>query len=706
MEPEGKLRVSKIRKRDGRIVDFDPRRIENAILKALVATEHGDGDLARKLAEEVVAKVEANFAHTIPGVEDVQNIVEKTLMEHGLYEVAKAYILYRAERAKVREAKKFLGVGYDELKLTVNAIEVLRRRYLLRDEAGRLLETPADMFKRVAHNVAIAEKAYGGDVKAVEERFLEMMRKLEFLPNSPTLMNAGTRLGQLSACFVIPVHDTIEGIFDALKAMAIVQKSGGGTGFSFSRLRPEGDIVRSTMGVASGPVSFMRIFDVATDVIKQGGKRRGANMGVLRVDHPDIEKFIMAKSEEEAFRNFNLSVAITDAFMEAVEKDEEFDLVNPRTGEVWRTVMARDIFDLACFMAWKVGDPGVLFIDEINRYNPTPSLGEIEATNPCGEQPLLPYESCNLGSIALPRMMKGNEVDWDKLAETVRWAVRFLDDVIDVNKFPLPEIGEATLRTRKIGLGIMGFAELLLRMEVPYASKEALKIAEEIMSFITREAREASAELGQERGPFPAFEESVWASKFDALRNATVTTIAPTGTISIIAGTTSGIEPLFAVCYVRQVMGGVRLIEVNPVFEEVARARGFYSRSLLLEIAKKGSIQDIPGIPDDVKEVFLTALDIEPEWHVRMQAAFQKYTDNAVSKTVNLPHDATVSDVKKVFKLAYELKCKGITVYRYGSRKEQVLYIGVKPEELEKYVIVDSEYAGGCPTRVPHGECF
>jgi len=701
-----KLKVTKIRKRDGRIVDFDPRRIENAIHKALVATKHADGELAKKLAKQVVAKVEAKFAGQIPGVEDVQDLVEQTLVENGLYEVAKAYILYRAERARVREAKCLLGVRYDELKLTVNAIEVLRRRYLLRDERGQLIETPAGMFRRVAHHVALAEKAYGGDVGAVEERFLDIMRKLEFLPNSPTLMNAGTRLGQLSACFVIPVYDSIESIFDALKAMAIVQKSGGGTGFSFSRLRPEGDIVKSTMGTASGPVSFMRIFDLATEVIKQGGKRRGANMGVLRVDHPDVEKFILAKTEEGVLMNFNISVAITDGFMKAVEKDKEFELVNPRDGSVWRTVMARDLFDLMTFTAWKVGDPGVLFIDEINRHNPTPALGEIEATNPCGEQPLLPYESCNLGSISLPRMMKGNEVDWDKLAETVRWAVRFLDDVITVNKLPLPEIEEATLRTRKVGLGIMGFAELLLRMEVPYNSKEALKIAEEIMSFITREAREASAELGRERGSFPAFEESIWAKEFDAMRNATVTTIAPTGSISIIAGTTSGIEPLFAVCYVRQVMGGVRLVEVNPVFEEVARARGFYSRELMLEIAKRGSIQDMPGIPEDVKEVFVTALDIEPEWHVRMQAAFQKHVDNAVSKTVNLPHDAAVSDVKRVFELAYKLGCKGTTVYRYGSRKEQVLYIGVRPEELEKYVVVDSEFAGGCPTRVPHAECF
>ena len=689
------LKVRKIRKRDGRIVDFEPEKIVAAIHKAIKAVGERDGELARKLGWEVVRKVEERFKDRIPGVEDVQDIVEETLVEHRLYSVAKAYILYRQWRTQIREAKRFLGV-HDELKLTVNAIEVLRRRYLLKDEKGNVIETPMGMFRRVAKAISLAEKKYGKDPTEAEQKFLNLMKNLEFLPNSPTLMNAGTALGQLSACFVIPVYDSIESIFDALKAMAIVQKSGGGTGFSFSRLRPKGDIVRSTMGVASGPVSFMRIFDVATEIIKQGGKRRGANMGILRVDHPDIVEFITAKAVEGVLKNFNISVAATDEFMKKVKNNEEYELINPRNGEVMRTANASDIFNMIATMAWRTGDPGLVFIDEINRHNPTPEIGEIEATNPCGEQPLLPYESCNLGSINLSKMMKGNEIDWEKLRDVVWTSVRFLDDVIDVNKFPLREIEEITKANRKIGLGVMGFAEMLLRMEIPYDSKEALDIAEKLMEFITREAREASVELGRERGSFPNFEHSIWSGKYDALRNATVTTIAPTGTISIIAGTSSGIEPLFAISFVRNVLEGARLLEVNRVFEEVAKRRGFYSRDLMMKIAKVGSVQGISEVPEDVRRVFVTALDIAPEWHVRMQAAFQKHVDNAVSKTVNLPTDATVSDVKRVFWLAYKLKCKGITVYRYGSKPEQVLYIGA-PTEEEGYVRAEPEYSGGCP---------
>ena len=692
-----KRKIEKVRKRDGRIVDFDPIRIRNAIYKAIMAVGEEDGELAEKLANEVVKILEDRFVGKIPSVEEIQDVVEEVLVKNGLYRVAKAYILYRQMRTEVREAKKLLGV-WDELKLTVNAIEVLRRRYLMRDEKRRIVETPMQMFKRVAHCVALADKIYGEDTAKSEAQFLKVMTSLEFLPNSPTLMNAGTRLGQLSACFVLPVEDSIESIFDALKAMAIIQKSGGGTGFSFSKLRPKGDIVKSTMGVASGPVSFMKIFDVATEVIKQGGRRRGANMGILRVDHPDIIEFITAKGTEGILKNFNISVAVTDDFMKSVEKDESWDLINPRNGEVMRTVNARDIFDLIAAYAWRVGDPGLIFLDEINRHNPTPALGEIEATNPCGEQPLLPYESCNLGSINLAKMIKGNEIDWEKLSETVRIAVHFLDNVIDVNKFPLPEIEKMTKANRKIGLGVMGFAEALFKMEIPYDSEEALKTAEEIMSFITKEAREASVELGRRRGSFPNIELSVWSKKYDALRNATVTTIAPTGTISIIAGTTSGIEPIFAVAFVRNVLSGTRLLEVNSVFEEVAKKRGFYSKDLMIKIAKVGSIQNLSEIPEDVRRIFVTALDIDPEWHVRMQAAFQKYTDNAVSKTVNLRSDATVSDVKRVFWLAYKLKCKGITVYRYGSKPEQVLYIGSEVKgAMEQYVSADAEYAGGCP---------
>ena len=734
--------------------------------------------------------------------------------------------------SKIRK-KNFIGAK-DDLKLSLNAVEVLKRRYLLKNELVEVIETPGQMFERVATAIARAELNYGKSkdkVKEIERRFCLLMRNLEFLPNSPTLMNAGTELGQLAACFVLPVEDSIEGIFGAVKNMAKIHQSGGGTGFSFSRLRPKEDVVKSTGGVASGPVSFMRVFDVATDVIKQGGKRRGANMGILNADHPDILEFIRAKERGE-FANFNTSVAATDEFMHAVEMNDEYGLVNPRTkGEV-RKIKAREVFNEIVTYAWKTGDPGIVFMDEINRRNPIPAIGKIEATNPCltadtwvmtaegprqieeligkkfvaivngeewessedgffetgvkpvyklktaegfelrltadhlvmkveritrykvetqwsnagdlkpgdkikmnrerfvatvkeevpdgvdkvydvqipginafdangfvvhncGEQPLLPYDSCNLGSINVSKFVKNGdgEIDWERLREVIWISVRFLDDVIDVNRYPLPEIEKMTKANRKIGLGIMGFAELLIKLGIAYDSKDALSVGEKLMQFITNEARRCSAQLGLERGSFPNFELSVWNSKYEAMRNATVTTIAPTGTISIIAGCSSGIEPIFAVAFVRNVMGG--MLEINKLFEEIAKERGFYSKELITEIAKCGSVQDIEGIPGDVKRIFVTALDISPEWHVRMQAAFQKYTDNAVSKTVNLPSDAAWGDVKKVFLLAYKLKCKGITIYRYGS-KEQVLSLDIPKLMLEEYVCADSEYTGEC----------
>ena len=590
----------------------------------------------------------------------------------------------------------------EQPKLTFNAIKVLERRYLLRDETGKVRETPAQMFRRVAKTIASVEKAYGysdKEIRKFEEEYYRMMFNLEFLPNSPTLMNAGTEIGQLSACFVIPVEDSIKSIFEGVLYMALIHKSGGGTGFSFSKLRPKGDIVKSTEGIASGPVSFMRVYDVATDVIKQGGKRRGANMGILRVDHPDIFEFITAKAREGFLTNFNLSVAATDEFMKAVENDEMFELVNPRTNKVVKKIKAREIWHSIVFMAWKTGDPGVIFIDEINRHNPTPHVGVIEATNPCGEQPLLPFESCNLGSINLAKMVEDGKINWDKLGETVRKAVRFLDNVIDANKYPLPEIEKMTKANRKIGLGVMGFADMLIQLGIPYDSEEAVQTAEKVMKFITEEARKTSVELGEEKGSFPNFSGSVWEKKgYKAMRNATVTTVAPTGTISIIAGCSSGIEPLFAIAYIRNVMEGTQLLEVNQYFEQRTKEIGIYSKQLMEKVAKYGSIQKMKEIPEDLKRVFVTALDIAPEWHVKMQAAFQKYTDNAVSKTVNLPHDATIKDVENVFWLAYKLKCKGITVYRYGSKKEQVLYIGAFEKGAPKIIKAESEYAGGCPT--------
>ncbi|HDS46108.1 MAG TPA: adenosylcobalamin-dependent ribonucleoside-diphosphate reductase [Methanomicrobia archaeon] len=583
-----------------------------------------------------------------------------------------------------------------KLTLSVNAQEVLKRRYLLKNERGEVIETPLQMFERVAHAVAQAEVAYGKsseEVRAFERECFRLMRDLEFLPNSPTLMNAGTELGQLAACFVLPVEDSMEGIFGAVKNMAVIHQSGGGTGFSFSRLRPQGDMVRSTGGVASGPVSFMRVFDVATGVIKQGGKRRGANMGILSVNHPDIMAFIRAKERGE-FVNFNTAVAVTDEFMQAVERGESYALINPRTNQAVRELSAREVFDELVSSAWKLGDPGIIFIDEINRHNALPALGEIEATNPCSEQPLLPYESCNLGSINLAKfgVQKRGEVEWERLRETIWTCVRFLDDVIDVNRYPMPEIERITKGNRKIGLGIMGFAELLIQLEIAYNSSEALAFAEQLMKFVTDEARCCSQSLGREKGSFPNFERSVWSAA-DAMRNATVTTIAPTGTISIIAGCSSGIEPLFAVAFMRKVMGG--MLEINRLFETRAKEAGFYHKGLIAEIVKRGSIQQIASIPPAIKRIFVTALDLEPAWHVRIQAAFQRYTDNAVSKTVNLPADASPEDVRAVFLLAYQLKCKGITVYRYGC-KEDILSLAIPRLMLDEFVSADSEFAGEC----------
>ena len=600
-----------------------------------------------------------------------------------------------------------------DITLNQNARQVLEKRYLKKDKQGQTIETPDEMFRRVARAIASAELAYGSetDTKAWEDEFYRIMVNLEFLPNSPTLMNAGRELGQLSACFVLPVEDSMDSIFDAVKYTALIHKSGGGTGFSFSRLRPERDRVGSTGGVASGPVSFMRAFDTATDVIKQGGMRRGANMAILNVDHPDILKFIVAKVNPTAFTNFNLSVAVTSEFMEAVKAGTDYSLINPHTGEAAGKLNAREVFDQIVDMAWKTGDPGIIFIDRINRDNPTPQLGRIESTNPCGEQPLLPYESCNLGSINLARMLRTNngtaEIDYPKLARTVKVAVRFLDNVIDVNKFPLPEIAEMTRKSRKIGLGVMGFADTLIQLGIPYDSKEALQVATDVMRFIRDEARNASAELAGKRGVFPAFPGSIYdVPDGPRLRNASCTTIAPTGTLSIIAGCSSGIEPLFALSYTRNILDGARLLEVNPYFEQIARDKGFYSEVMMQKLAEGAKLLDMNGnIPDQFKRLFVTAHEISPEWHVKMQAAFQKSTDSAVSKTVNFPQEATREDVAKVYTLAYEEGLKGITIYRDRSRDAQVLVTGKeeKPQAAGRTPRKRAKVTTGITERVTTG---
>lgn len=679
-------RIQKIQKRDGRIVEFDQKKITEAIWKAVQSIDGEDHSMAEKISNQVTAVLEVFFKdpNQIPSVEQIQDLVEKILIEGGHAKTAKAYILYRAERAREREQRELIlgkDKADDNLNFSNNALEVLKRRYLLKDENGNIKESPRELVERIANNIAQADKNYGATQEEYEEtakKFYDIITNLEFMPNSPTIMNAGTDIQQLSACFVLPVPDSIEGIFDTLKYQALIHKSGGGTGFAFSRLRPANDMVRSTTGVSSGPVSFMKIFDAATQEIKQGGKRRGANMGILRVDHPDILDFITCKADMKTLTNFNISVAITDVFMEALKRDTNYELINPRTKTPVKRIRAREVFNLILSNAWLNGDPGLVFINRMNETNPMPQLGDIEATNPCGEQDLLPFDSCNLGSIAVNRFVRSDRknFDWARLAEAVQTCTHFLDNVIDMNNYPIPQIREMSKKTRRIGLGIMGFADALYMLGIKYDAPEGFEKGEELMKFIREEAIRYSIRLAEKRGTFGAYKGSMWEKKNIKIRNSYLTTVAPTGTIGMIAECSGGLEPNFAICFIKNVMDGTELVYTNQYFEKIARQKGFYSKDLMAEIAKVGTVQGFEDIPADVRHVFVTAQDITPENHIRMQAAFQKHVCASVSKTINFPNSASMQDVEVSYMLAYDLGCKGVTIYRDGSRDSQVLNIG------------------------------
>ncbi len=742
MISEHEHKIKKIIKRDGTEVDFVISKISRAIYKAMLSVKTGSMKEADDIASKVVSEVEKETL--TPTVEQIQDKVESVLMASArkgnrYNEVARAYILYRERRRTIREEKARLGVT-DDLKLSINAIKTLEARYLLKDEEGKIVETPSQMFRRVASHIGVVEllydyrkfqktgktpkngKVFGTlsktQIEVLErahehlvnekeitgsfeeflnyvytkpstaadtiEKYNEVMCNLEFVPNSPTLMNAGARLGQLSACFVLPVGDSIEEIFESLKYQAMIHKSGGGTGFSFSRLRERDDLVGSTKGVASGPVSFMKIFDVTTDIIKQGGKRRGANMGIMRYDHPDIMDFILSKDAENTIlSNFNISVGMDDEFFEKLDADDYIELRSPRSGKIINRIKAKTMWDTIINKAWQTADPGLIFLDEMNRKNPVRHIADIEATNPCGEQPLMPYEPCNLGSINLSKFVKDGQVDWDHLKEVIHLSTKFLDNVIDANKFPVDKIEKMARTTRKIGLGYMGFADLLLRLGVSYNSGAGLEMAERVMSFLDDESHSESEIMAEERGVFPGWYGSTFDKEGLKRRNSTTTTIAPTGTISIIANCSSSIEPLFALAFVRHVLNGQELMEINPIFEQTLKDRNLYSEDLMHEVARTGNLHEV-DLPEDIKKLFVTAHEIDPEWHVLMQATFQRYCDSGVSKTINLPSDATPNDIAKAYLMAHELHCKGITVYRDRSKVEQVLYSGTKSRMQEK----------------------
>lgn len=671
---------------------FDVTRIEAAVARAAREVAYDDPDMPVTVARAVADALGPRVAP----VEEIQDFVEARLGEAGLDDVARAYIIYRQRRAELRAAKALLGVR-DDLKLSLAAVTVLRERYLLRDERGRPTESTGEMMDRAARYVAAAEDNYRrGSFARWAERFSTLLRSLEFLPNSPTLMNAGTGLGLLAGCFVLPVEDSLRSIFTTLGQAAEIQRTGGGTGYAFGHLRPAGDLVASTGGTASGPMSFLRLYDTAASVIAMGGRRRGACMAVLDASHPDVYDFVTSKADSPSeLTHFNLSVGVTDAFLRAVERDGTHRLINPRTGKTVARASAVELFDTICQAAHACGDPGLLFLDTVNRANPLPARGRIEATNPCGEVPLLPYESCNLGSINLARMVVDGRVDWDRLADVAAVAVRFLDDVIDVSRYPFRELGEAARATRKIGLGVMGLAEMLATLGIPYDSDQGVRFAGQVMRHIQRAAHATSARLAEERGVFPAFAHSRFAGPTQ-MRNAQLTSVAPTGTISLIAGTTAGIEPMFAIAFTRAIVGR-HLLEVNPCFDRLARDRGFYNDELIAQIAQRGGVRGYAQLPAEVRAAFPTASEIAPEWHLRMQRAVQRHVDAAVSKTVNLPAAATVDDVRAIYLAAWKARVKGITIYRYGSREGQVLTFAAPEPVLAQ---AECDFSGGCAGRV------
>lgn len=676
--------ITKVIKRDGRIVDFSFEKLVDSIFKAAESVGGKDREKAIELATEILTKLEHELPDSSVKVEDIQNATEKILIERGHAKTAKAYILYYHRKNEEHHHKTLIMGSRNEegtLSFSSQALKILERRYLLKDDTGTLIETPQQLLWRVAKNIAQADELYKANdkqVQATEKEFYTLLAELRFLPNSPTLMNAGTKTQQLSSCFVLPLDDSMEGIFGTLKDAALIHQRGSGTGFSFSRLRPRGDKVKAHLHVASGPVAFMGVYDAALEVIKQGGIRPGANMAVLRVDHPDIIRFIESKRDKKSLKNFNISVAVTDRFMRSVEEDREYFIRNPRTEKYVGKLRARDVFAMITQNAWKTGDPGLIFIDEINRKHPAKHLGDIETTNQCGEAPLLPYEGSVLGSINIPKFVDEEKKDlkWNELRETIRSAVHFLDNVIDMNSYPKKKIEEQTKNTRKFGLGMMGFADTLCMLGIKYDSEEGLEFADKLMSFVKEETYAMSSELAQTRGPCPAWEDSDHQRANRKMRNITCLSLAPTGTISLLADVSAGCEPLFAISYLRNVLGDTELIHLNKTFERVAKERGFYSPELIHKIARAGSIQMFKEIPKDVREVFITAQDISPEWHIKMQATLQKHVDNSISKTINFPRTAAIKDVENAYLLAWKSKCKGITIYRDGSYEDQVINIG------------------------------